>query len=141
MHTGQISRINFNIWIPGWNHHQQNICSYTFRNRSRRSRRNRCRTPPSGYSRCRSRHALHPHHLAITVPPRFTSSITRYRAIPPESTRWKFTSQPCHTWQSPRCFQPFAKPLQPHGHTSNQWVRESTDREYRAGPSDEYKDK
>jgi 26S proteasome regulatory subunit N8 len=71
----------------GWHNHLQDLCPHSLHNRSRRSRRDWCRTPAPRYPRCRRRHTVYPYNLTTTVATGPTSAVTRYRPVPPKGHR------------------------------------------------------
>lgn len=90
----------------GWHHHLSNICPHAFDYRGRGGRGDWCRAPTKRYPRCCRGHSIHACDQPAPITSRTTSPVTRYRSLPPESSRWPTPGQPCDPRKPTRRFQP-----------------------------------
>lgn len=99
----------------------QDLCPHTLNNRSRRGRRDRCRTSPPRYPRRCRRHSLHTHNLTTAIAARPTSAVKRHRTISAESVGRGSTREPCDSRQLARRLQSASQPLYTKGRAT--WCR------------------
>jgi hypothetical protein len=96
---------NAQLIIIGRNNYHKNLPPHTLHNRSRRSRRNWCGTPPPRYSRRRRRNSVYANNFSVTISTGTTSSPSRHWCLPPKGARRGTPGESCYSGQSTRCVQ------------------------------------